>query len=544
MKRAVGVLCLFFLFGVFLVRPKIWASLSSVKYLPHRAFYLIPPGLVWTTVLTDCLVSLAFALIFGGFLWIGRSLRKFPESRPYFWVFLALACFILARGTIHSMNVLTIWMPRWYSFAAGVKLVCAVVSVPTAVLFVLKTPRLVRDFRSVIALRRNLERERDRAHREIEGHEMITAERARAAQDLAEANERLEAVMDSTSDGILKVRYDWTIAYGNRAARLLPDLVLDKNLWECFPGMLSTAAEQHLHTVMKERVTLEYENYYAPYDRWFKTNVSPMEGGISIFFSDMTLAKKLEQELEKERWLREKRIQALSHMAGGLAHEISNPLAIIHGRACDLQDLANTNEPVSAGDVRLASESILHTSDRAIRILRGLRGFARDATQDAMELASIYEIVDECVELQQARLERHKVDLRLALPDGLPYFLCREVQIGQILTNLLNNAFDAVVRTAPAERWIALTARQEEQQIAIEVTDSGAGIAEGFREHLMEPFFTTKGGNLGMGVGLSLSRAIAEDHGGTLILLTEGEHTCFRLSLPVSELMEAATVVG
>ncbi len=516
MKRFLGAISLPLLCGIFLVHSSVWAALSSAQYLPLRTFYLIPPGFVWTVVLTECLVALTFAMIFGGFVWIGRSLLHLKESRPYLWVFLALGCFILTRGMIHSMNMLTIWMPQWYPFAAGVKLVSAVIMVPTAILFVLKTPRFVRDFRSVIAMRRKL----------------------------AKANARLEAVMDSTSDGIIKVRYDWTVAYGNRAARELPDLILDRSVWDCFPGMRSTPAEQHLHTAMSERVTLEYENYYAPYDRWFKTQVSPMEGGISIFFSDMTHTKKLEQELEKERWLREKRIQALSHMAGGLAHEISNPLAIIHGRASNLQDLANANETVPASDVRIASESILRTSDRAIRILRGLRGFGKDAAQDAMELASLYEIVDECVELQETRFARHNVALRLNLPDGLPYIHCREVQIGQILTNLLNNAFDAVARTELGEHWIAITVSSEEQQIIIDVMNSGIGIPENVREHLMEPFFTTKGEHLGTGVGLSLSRAIAEDHGGTLALLDEGEHTCFRLSLPVNVQLEAARVIA
>jgi C4-dicarboxylate-specific signal transduction histidine kinase len=220
-------------------------------------------------------------------------------------------------------------------------------------------------------------------------------------------------------------------------------------------------------------------------------------------------------------------------MAGGLAHEISNPLAIIHGRARDLQILATDETPVLAHDVRAACDCIVRTADRAIRILRGLRGFGREASKDAMETASIYEIVDQCVELQQIRFERHQVKFRLGLEPGIPYFMCRETQIGQIVTNLLNNAFDSIVQGNSQERWISLTSSSSEDEICLDVTDSGPGVPEQYKTHLMEAFFTTKEGGLGMGIGLSLSRAIAHDHGGTLTLHQETEHTCFRLLLPI-----------
>jgi C4-dicarboxylate-specific signal transduction histidine kinase len=150
-----------------------------------------------------------------------------------------------------------------------------------------------------------------------------------------------------------------------------------------------------------------------------------------------------------------------------------------------------------------------------------------------MEFASIYEIIEQCVELQQARLHTGNIEVRLALEPEIPLLLCRETQVGQILTNVLNNAFDAIVQSNSVERWISVTAERVENTIHIYVTDSGPGIEDHFKAHLMEPFFTTKELGLGMGVGLSLSRAIAQDHGGSLALCKETEHTCFRLVLPI-----------
>jgi C4-dicarboxylate-specific signal transduction histidine kinase len=149
-----------------------------------------------------------------------------------------------------------------------------------------------------------------------------------------------------------------------------------------------------------------------------------------------------------------------------------------------------------------------------------------------MQSASVYEIVDETVELQQTRFARYNIELRLAVDPGIPDLMCRQTQVGQILTNLLNNACDAIVQSDSTERWVSLSAGCYEGLLYVEVTDSGPPIDNALKTHLMEPFFTTKELGLGMGVGLSLSRAIALDHGGTLTLLDHTEHTCFRLVLP------------
>jgi C4-dicarboxylate-specific signal transduction histidine kinase len=151
-----------------------------------------------------------------------------------------------------------------------------------------------------------------------------------------------------------------------------------------------------------------------------------------------------------------------------------------------------------------------------------------------MQMASIDQVIEQSVELQQSRADRHDIDLRIDIKPDIPLLLCRETQIGQILTNVLNNAFDAIVNAECTERWISLTAECSDGGIYIDITDSGPGIQDHFKAHLMEPFFTTKELSGGTGVGLSLSRAIAQDHGGSLTLCKDTEHTTFRLALPIN----------
>ena len=363
-------------------------------------------------------------------------------------------------------------------------------------------------------------------------------ERRRAAKELATAYAHVSSVLESTSNSVVTISREWKLLYGNRKAlESLPDFEVGKNYWSCFPAVLGSPTETLLRKAMSERCEIEYEIYFAPYETWYRAQGFPTDEGLSIFFSDITEEKKMQEQLDVEQLLREKRIEGLSHMAGGLAHEISNPLAIIHGRATDLRDLAMAEAPVAAVEVRTACDSILKTAERASSILRGLRGFAREANQDPMALASIYDIADESLELQQSRFDRNGIEVRVALDPGIPPLLCRETQIGQILTNLLNNAFDAIVQSEVkgADRWVGLTAASRDGKITVEVTDSGPGIADHFKAHLMEPFFTTKELGLGMGVGLSLSRAIAQDHGGTLMLCSDRKNTCFQLVLPITQ---------
>jgi PAS domain S-box-containing protein len=356
-----------------------------------------------------------------------------------------------------------------------------------------------------------------------------------AAKEVAASFARVHSVLESTSDHIMTLDREWRVIYANgNALNALPDLRIGADYWSCFPAVAGTPAERYLRNAMGNRTEEEYQLFYPPYERWYGVRVFPVDEGISVFFSDITDEKKIEDKLALEQLLREKRIEAMTHMAGGLAHEINNPLAIIHGRASELLSRLSSGELISSEDIRLACDSIVRTSDRAVKILRGLRGFAREAGQDPLEMASVYQIIDQCMEMQGNRLERHTIEARVDLARGIPDLMCREVQIDQILTNLLNNAIDAIVQSDARERWISLVATHSEGHIVIDVIDSGPGIEEHYKGHLMEPFFTTKGIGLGMGVGLSLSRMIAEDHGGSLTLCSGAEHTCFRLVLPIA----------
>jgi CheY-like chemotaxis protein len=142
-------------------------------------------------------------------------------------------------------------------------------------------------------------------------------------------------------------------------------------------------------------------------------------------------------------------------------------------------------------------------------------------------------------------LRGHGILLDLALDHTLPEVQADPDQLGQVVLNLVVNAQQALVSSSAEQRSgqrprILITSGLEGQRagrqarVWVRVVDNGPGVSAAAREHLFQPFFTTKSEGMGTGLGLSVSGAIVREHGGSLVLEEAGPGACFRLSLPLS----------
>jgi len=163
------------------------SPLFSADYLPHRYCYLAKPGLIWTNVAMDGLIALSYAVIFGSLWWVAHRLRRTRMLDAYQWIFLAFGAFIAACGATHLMEVVTVWWPV-YPLSAAVKVLCALASIPTAVLFARAAPDLVaqvsRFFEMEAALRKANEE-----LTEVSTHDALTGLTNRGKFDLLIASE-------------------------------------------------------------------------------------------------------------------------------------------------------------------------------------------------------------------------------------------------------------------------------------------------------------------------------------------------------------------
>lgn len=224
------------------------------------------------------------------------------------------------------------------------------------------------------------------------------------------------------------------------------------------------------------------------------------------------------------------KMSALGEMAGGVAHEINTPLAIIQMRTDQILECL-AEKSLDEKVLETSMQSIDQTVKRISKIVNGLRAFARDGKEDPFVNCSIAEIVEDTFSLCRERFNNHGVQLDFVHSDSA-IISCRPGELAQVFLNILNNAYDAI-QSLP-EKWVVVSAEVIGAEVCIRVTDSGLGIPADIQAKLMQPFFTTKEIGKGTGLGLSISRGIVEAHGGKMYIDSDCKNTCFVVSLPVA----------
>ena len=258
-----------------------------------------------------------------------------------------------------------------------------------------------------------------------------------------------------------------------------------------------------------------------------------VSGQIAFVADDVTERKQADESERRQVVERagESRLAAASELAGGVAHEINNPLTVVIGKAEEIRralesDPKNFDVSKAVEDLR----KIESTAERISKIVGALKQLARKDVALEARRVSIGELVSDIAQIASERFRASGAALKL--PD-IPARLQANVHptlLGQALLNLVNNGLEAV--DGLPERWVQLDWAEDDSSIFIYVTDSGPGVPVRIRGRIFDAFFTTKGPAHGTGLGLTLSASIVARHGGALRLDSLAPRTRFVLQLP------------
>jgi len=227
------------------------------------------------------------------------------------------------------------------------------------------------------------------------------------------------------------------------------------------------------------------------------------------------------------------RLVLVGEMTASITHEVNQPLSAILSNA-DAADLLLQADPAPVDEIRRILEDIRRDDLRAHEIIRNLRKLL-SKRELRMERIDINEIVRTALALSRSDAMRRGIVIDAALGDALPTAAGDPVHLQQVMLNLIINAMDALNEVAADQRRIEIrTRRHGAKSVEVCIVDTGPGIPDGRTARVFESFYTTK--HDGMGLGLSIARAIVQTHGGTIWAENNdaGRGASFKFTIPLA----------
>lgn len=257
------------------------------------------------------------------------------------------------------------------------------------------------------------------------------------------------------------------------------------------------------------------------------TNEKTLQDRNNQLEDEVLLRAKQLTEAQKQLWDSNK-LASIGRMAGGIAHEINNPLTIIN-MYTDLIHDESLNEQISPREIVQKSKKIQEAIERISHLTDGLRKVAKDHRSMEKNENDLRQVISDTLSFCTDRMKVLNIRFSSNIPDKPMIVFCNSAEISQIILNLLNNAIDAI--SVLNKRQIILSVTEKDHFYELSVEDSGI-IDPAIVPRIMDPFFSSKPQGHSTGLGLSIGRAIAENHGGKLYLDMNSLHTRFVLELP------------
>jgi signal transduction histidine kinase len=231
----------------------------------------------------------------------------------------------------------------------------------------------------------------------------------------------------------------------------------------------------------------------------------------------------------QKQLIQAEKMATVGTLAGGVAHEINNPLTAILTNVQMLLTSSSIDDKLDRESLELIEEA----TKRCRTIVQKLMTYARKPLETTqITKVNLLDVVKNVNSFIGYQLEQDNIKLNISAPDDAYFVMGSHNELEQVLTNIILNGRDAI-KKAKKSGNIDILFSITDESVKVDIKDEGEGIPENITSKIFDPFFTTKGVGRGVGLGLSICQAIVEKHKGSINFKSKvGEGTIFTLLLP------------
>jgi two-component system NtrC family sensor kinase len=377
----------------------------------------------------------------------------------------------------------------------------------------------------------------------IELSEDLAYEVALRSREIEEQRRFITLVIDCLPVGLYVVDREYRIQIWNRKREmgtqgLRRDEVVGRPVFEVLTRQNAVQLREEFDDVFKTGHIrqMDLEVAVGGNTKYYRISKIPMRQDGETITHVITIGEDVtETQVAQQRILQSEKLAAIGQLAAGIMHEINNPLATIGACVAALENkLADDVPPSAQNGMREYLQIVDKEVQRCEGIVDGLLDFSRPKGK-AKGPVNVTAILDDTLFLLKHHERFKRIDVRRELSEGLPAVYANGEQLIQVFMAIMLNALDAM------EQGGALTVRSlpgtvHEDEVEVQIEDTGVGIPREKLTKIFEPFYTTKPPGRGTGLGLSVCYGIVAEHGGRITADSQpGRGSIFRVFLPVAQ---------